>query len=529
MRARSIILLVTTIFSAMVLSSCSSTEERGTPTQPLPEIDAAEWTVLVYGAGNNELDGAGDVPSEVFAMVENMRGIYTEGSVNVLACVSSSETAGQARLYDFPADPSFSNSPHDLPYTDLGSRDMSSPQTLQEFIELGMDQYSTEKYALILMGQGGGWHGALLDNANGNGQPMSLSAFQQAVEATSAHFDLLAWFVPGMNSIEVAYECRDIADYMVACAWSLAHDVSRSPRVWLQDLAANSQMDGERLGMMMVDGLYEAAEQAQDSVHYALISLSNLSANLVPKFDELAAALTPYTEDNTLELPSLWSAAWVAQTDDSQSVDVGRLSEEVLAEPMLGEDPAVADAAQQVIESLNSLTIYHRTTVGGEHRRGVSIYLPFYPDTTELAEYAALSLSSDHSGWSSLLHTTAENAPDRSQILGTVRWAGHELQNIYVFLNTNQFGSPNITGTTQTSVIEVIAQDEIRYGAYVIPDSASVQCYIGLFQDLDNSGSLTTGDRYGYYHQNASPPRDWITIIAGAELQNINVDLDRTF
>jgi hypothetical protein len=368
----------------------------------------------------------------------------------------------------------------------------------------------------------------LLDNVNGNGQPMQLAAFRQAIESSTAHFDLLAWFVPGMNSVEVAYECRTVADYMVACAWPIPHDVSRSPSVWLQDLAVDPGMTGERLGMMFVDGLYEAAVEAHDSVHYTLLRLSNLT-DFVPEIDSLATALAPYTEENSEELSSLWSATWVAQTDDSQSVDVGRLSQEVLNDPDLSQDPAVTEAAQHVTDNLNNLIVYHRTTVGGENRHGVSIFLPFFPDTTVLAEYAMLTLSTDHSGWSDLLRTTAASAPSRTLISGTVRWSGHTLENVQIFLNTNQSGQPNIAAMSPVTVVETISQDLIRYEVYVIAENDSLQCYLGFFEDLDDNEALNAGDRYGYYHHNAFPSRDWMTVRAGEDLDSINVDLTTTF
>lgn len=519
--------LIATVFAfiiAGILSSCSMTEDRYVaPSQP-EQNASGEWTVLFYGVGNTPADVTEEGQSRVLATLERMQGVHAVSAVNVLACVSSSLTNGQTRVYDLSALEIAAD--HGDDYTNWGALNMSASQTLADFITYGVSRYPANKYALILMGEGNGWRGALRDDLNGGSQLLTFSGLRQAVESMPVHLDLLAWFAPGMNTVEVAYECRTIADYMVASPWPLLHDVSRSPSVWLLDLMQNPQMSSERLGMMMVDGLFESVLQQSDSAHYALLQLLNLSS-LVPEFDALAQALAPYTEDNTLELPSLWSAAWVAQTDDSQSVDVGRLTEGVLGEPVLAADPLVFGAAQQVIASLEELVIYHRSTVE-DNRRGVAIYFPLRPDTTVLTEYAELPLSADHPGWVDLLRTTAENAPALTTVSGTARWTAHVVENLFVFLNTNQFGSPGITATQSVSIVEIITQDNVRFEGSLVIESDSVQGYLGLFQDLDNSATLSTGDRYGYYGLNGQP-RTWITLHPGDNLENVNIQLNYTW
>ncbi len=523
-RLLSLSLLAIVLLSAFV--SCSYTNDQPV-LAPIQGSESEEWTVLFYGAGTTPADITDDAQSSVLATFESMQRVYAVSSVNVIACISSGLSGGATRIYVLPSNADDPASPEISGYVDWGYRDMSSPQTLAEFIAYGTAQFPASKMALVIMGEGDGWRGVVRDDVNGGGALMSLSGFRQAVMSSIDHLDLIAWLVPGMNSIEVAYECGALADYMVGCAWPLAHDVTLSPRVWLTDLMQNPAMNAERLGMMMVDGLYESAHEENDSVNYALLQLSNISA-LVPEIDSLAMALTPYSENNTLELPALWNAAWVAQTDDSQSVDVGRLTAEVLDEPLLASDPMVSGAAQHVIASLEELVIYRRTTLAGEDRFGVSIYLPYSLDTTVLASYGELSLSSDHPGWYTLLNATAANAPVVTTLAGTVRWTNHVLENVRVFLNIAQSGSPNIAGSEPASIVEVISQDYVRYSALLTVED-SLACYLGLFQDLDHSGSLTAGDRYGYYHQNPSPPRDWIILREGDQLVNINVELDRTF
>lgn len=64
---------------------------------------------------------------------------------------------------------------------DLGTKDMSDPTTLTNFIKYGIENYSADHYVLILDDHGGGWRGACYDEQNGAGDLMSMPDIKKAL------------------------------------------------------------------------------------------------------------------------------------------------------------------------------------------------------------------------------------------------------------------------------------------------------------------------------------------------------------
>ena len=73
----------------------------------------------------------------------------------------------------------------------LGELNMSSPQTLTDFINWGTDNFPAENYFLILADHGWGWaEGLITDESNGNKQ-MSTRGFSSALTAADVPMTIL--------------------------------------------------------------------------------------------------------------------------------------------------------------------------------------------------------------------------------------------------------------------------------------------------------------------------------------------------
>jgi hypothetical protein len=105
---------------------------------------------------------------------------------------------------------------------DLGSGvDMGKPETLNTFINWAQDHYPADHTALILWNHGNGWQRSRLTPAVSRGISYddefnsAIDAWQLAQAIGDHQFDYIAFDACLMQMMEVAYEIKDKADYLV--------------------------------------------------------------------------------------------------------------------------------------------------------------------------------------------------------------------------------------------------------------------------------------------------------------------------
>lgn len=99
--------------------------------------------------------------------------------------------------------------------------DMGSPQVLNDFITWAKTNYPADRYALILWNHGNGWQRGLEDEqptrafSYDDQYGTSIKTWQTNQALNGHHFDIIGWDASLMQMIEVAYEARSYADYIV--------------------------------------------------------------------------------------------------------------------------------------------------------------------------------------------------------------------------------------------------------------------------------------------------------------------------
>ena len=92
---------------------------------------------------------------------------------------------------------------------------MGDPQTLQDFIQYGKDNYPAHRYQLCPYGHATAWYGVCPDDTN-NGDSISADEFQQALKE-SGGVDLLSFIGCCLTgSLELVYEVREYCDVVIA-------------------------------------------------------------------------------------------------------------------------------------------------------------------------------------------------------------------------------------------------------------------------------------------------------------------------
>jgi hypothetical protein len=172
---------------------------------------AENWTVLVYMAADNDL-----APQAL----ENIAQMETAIQPDGLNLVVQADIEGSgARRYKINYNPQAGiNSPV---VQNLGNIDSGDPTTLKSFLDWGFSRYPSARKMLILWSHADSWYNKNkyiapdLDTGNAIG---IANHELSSVLAASAHLDILLFDACSMQSIEIAYELRHYADFIVGSA-----------------------------------------------------------------------------------------------------------------------------------------------------------------------------------------------------------------------------------------------------------------------------------------------------------------------
>jgi hypothetical protein len=134
---------------------------------PLEAQAQKEWTIMVYMAADNNLEPAAIDDINEMEMVGST--IYSNVVVQVDRTPNYDNSNGNwttTRRYYITQDQEDAFQINSTLIADLGEKNMGDPQTLQDFISWAMVNYPAEKYCLILWDHGSGWREQLDSNNN---------------------------------------------------------------------------------------------------------------------------------------------------------------------------------------------------------------------------------------------------------------------------------------------------------------------------------------------------------------------------
>lgn len=186
----------------------------GTASVSVSAVPPAKWTILVFLNAANDLyryselnvgqmeRAAGNPGVQVVVQWKQSRSLYADVSFD-----------GTRRYVLRP-------SGREL-IQDLGTGvDMGSPQTLRAFVDWAIARYPAQRYGIVVWNHGNGWRrrperpqtrAVSYDKHTGN----AIQIWELPAALGARRFDFLAWDASLMQMIEVAYELRSNADYVV--------------------------------------------------------------------------------------------------------------------------------------------------------------------------------------------------------------------------------------------------------------------------------------------------------------------------
>jgi hypothetical protein len=355
-----------------------------------PRDNTAEWTVMVYLDGDNNLEtyGIQDLnememvgsTTDVNIVVQIDRIPYSvlAGNYQGYADDTSNGNWTTTRRYYITKDlnPDKISSPL---IADLGELNMGDPTTLIDFTDWVITNYPAKKYLLVIWNHGGGFRSLNLakdiawDDTNG-GDKITMPELKDALYTISAQIggkvDILGMDACFMAMTEVAYQIKDYADLLVSS------EESEPSGGWpydaiLSQLTFNPSLTSTQLATNIVDDYIFAypttyITQSAIDLSYMDILASQLS-NLALAI--MSDALTPKSK-------YILAAASSQHYSDYDFIDLYDFCNNLLIYSNSLEVKNNVLSIQQTLDLAVIHSGYNGFIVSDS--RGLSIYFPYY-------------------------------------------------------------------------------------------------------------------------------------------------------
>lgn len=359
---------------------------------------ADAWTVMIYADGNNYAD-CGDANTSCcirnLQLMETVSNVY---GVNVIAMLSSIRLAGGARYYEigyYPLEEADTISSPIL--EEKGAVDMSYPAALKEFLNYCMRDFPAQHYLLVLDDHGEGWRGSCLDEVNGNGGLLTMPELRSAIAESDLHrVDAIAFHACQMAMVEVAYELRECADYVMASQFVMPMEAVLGGDVWLTYLRENPDATPREFCESIVQSVGDAAGVRGKTIHYVLIDPAAMS-ELANKIGAFGNCLVEENAGFWDEIGHAWTETNMEPYDNSQSVDIREFAKNILLEPHLSQSNLIQERAADVSDAVDAAVLYSVLYFNPSEypipRGGLNIHLPKYVFQFDSADYVNLDFA----------------------------------------------------------------------------------------------------------------------------------------
>ena len=186
-------------------------------------IADAEWTIMVYLDADNTLEANG------FQDLAEMEKVGSKLGVNIIVLFDGyTSFTGSHWFYIAPGSDHILDDgtikcdcaqiapDHKCP----GELNMGDGKNLTYFVETAVAFAPAENYMLDLWNHGGGWWAICVDDSSflpsGKADRLEMDEVRKALTDAGQHLSIIDYDACFMGMVEVAYENRGLADYMVA-------------------------------------------------------------------------------------------------------------------------------------------------------------------------------------------------------------------------------------------------------------------------------------------------------------------------
>lgn len=345
-----------------------------------PAVVQAEWTVLVY------LDGDNDLEQEALDDFAEMASVGSNKSLNIVVQfdrISSAEDWDSRASGDWRGVKRFRVERNQKPtkanqLADLGEQNMGDPRTLADFAAWGIARYPARHYALIFWDHGAAWPGVANDDSS-DGDLLTLPELSQAladvrVRTGVQKLDLIGFDACLMGQIDVLQAIAPFGQVAIGSA-DLEPGQGWAWNAWLSDLARAPGKDAVALAPSIITSFAAFYKQEDDpSVTLAAFDLARID-QMTNQLDTLAGALIAALPKSyrAIGQARAHAAEYASGDTDISAIDLGYLASSLASS---GAGQPVTNAARALSQTLKQARIAQGH--GADHPRSsdLSIYFP---------------------------------------------------------------------------------------------------------------------------------------------------------
>lgn len=373
-------------------------------------ITNSKWTVLIYMNAANDLDA---FSTQNMIQMQKVAGV--PANVRFVVEWKQAAVAGQTPTFigtrRYLVTPSSSNQMVSQVLQDLGTGvDMGNAQTMADFVNWGKTYFPATRYCVIVWNHGNGWapgrarrihdmptRGFSYDDDSGN----HIDTWQLGQSLGTVQPDILAWDASLMQMLEVAYEARNQARFVVG-----SEESPPAAGYPYDTIFANFRDNPDdttlNLSKTFVDGMMTAYGGQGTPITQSVIDTTQLPA-LATSTSSLADALIANKASLTNLVPFVRNTA---EKYDDFGPPLNRLYRDlydvcsILQNGGGGNPPApspVITAAQNLQAAIVTAVPYQRHSVQSPNSHGVSIDFSQSADflANKYTDYQQLSFGSD--------------------------------------------------------------------------------------------------------------------------------------
>ncbi len=365
-----------------------------------------KWTVLVY------LNAANDLFSFSTLNVNQMEQVAGNPDVRFVVQWKQSKSAFGGSSFDgvrrYLVKPDTTSAiaselvQNNIRDANGNALDMGSTQTLADFIEWGKENYPADRYVLILWNHGNGWKRSTeslttrafsYDDQYGT----SIKSWETDAALAGNYFDIIAWDASLMQMMEVAYEVRGFADYVVGSEESPPGE-GYPYHLIFDEFRDNPNASSLNLARAFVDGMQEQAQPGNlyqfRKITQSVVSSSQLN-NVATSLSALADQLI------THRLAIAGQIQTIRNTAQSYSPASTRVYRDIVdvcfrLEGDLTIPQSVRTAASNVRTAIAQAVVYEYSNAESPNSHGLSID---FSDTSTYAtfrtDYERMKLAQD--------------------------------------------------------------------------------------------------------------------------------------
>ncbi|NHJ05249.1 MAG: hypothetical protein EAX90_10515 [Candidatus Heimdallarchaeota archaeon] len=278
---------------------------------------------------------------------------------------------------------------------DLGEVDMANPSVLTDFITYCFENFTADNYILDLWDHGHAAYGVIDDETSSTHFEVDdiQTAIKNALDTSTEEIDIISMDACDMNTIEVAWEMKDLCKYFISSETGTNGYPYKSIA---ERMKSNPNMNASTLCETMVEAY---------SIHYSnylvncLSVIDQVKLSLIPeKFNLFVSELITVLETGNYDEIFAFTRELTRDFYDGSWVDLVSLIENTI---ILLNEPVVNLAGTELLELLNQIIIYnwqHESFLGSAN--GLTIFMPRGSVTNELVDiYCSNSSFCRHMDW----------------------------------------------------------------------------------------------------------------------------------